>query len=302
MGAGLRTQPIVNTLLIPCWRRPEFLRLCLENLTQAEGIKDVHVIFRPDHGSDPENIKVIEQFKARLGSHEVIPTDRTGYTSTKQSYSLLTGYMIAGQRSTDLVFMVEEDVMVSRDFFRYHTTLHARENLFCSLSTKNHNRQVTTTDDPGAYYLTTLDYCSLGVCFKADTIYEHVIPHINESYLKSPARYVSAKFPGSILHKSMCEQDGLIRRIQENVGPQLPIAYPHVPRAFHAGYYGYNRPQKAPKTFAERLARLRSVIYNKEAMRLASLNPAMAADSEPVPLDIPAWTELRRAQPPELAV
>lgn len=291
----------MNVLLIPCWKRPEFLWHCLDNLTKAEGIKDVHTIFRPDHGSDTQNVNVIYEFADRLGPFEIMTTDRTGYSLTKQSYSLLSGYLIAANKSTDLVFMVEEDVMVSRDFFRFHTSLHSQEpQLFCSLSTKNHNRPVTTTTDPEGYYLTALDYCSLGVCFKAATIKEHIAPHANDTYLRSPMRYVKAKFPDSCLNKSMCEQDGLIRRIQENLGDTSPIAYPHVPRAFHAGYYGYNRPQRTPPTFSERLTQVAGIIYSPEAMRLASLNPAMAADSEPVPLDIPPWQNLRRQQPPEI--
>lgn len=290
----------MNVVLIPCWKRPEFLHICLDNLTKCEGIKDVHVIFRPDRGFDPDNLKVIDHFRQHLGSFDTIHTDATSYTDGKQSYSLLTGYHIAANISSDLVFMVEEDVMVSRDFLKYHQRIHAQEpNLFCSLSTKNHNRRVSTTDNPRSYYLTHLDYCSLGVSLKKEIIQEHITTHISSGYFRSPHKYVRTMFRGSCLNGSMCEQDGLIRRIQER-HPELPIAYPHVPRAYHAGYYGYNRPRKVTGTLEQRIAEATINISSPERMRLASLGPEYYADSEPVELEVGSWQTLTRQQPPEL--
>ncbi len=290
----------MNVLLIPCWRRPEFLHLCLENIVQADGIKSIHVVFRPDTGFDRDNLKVIEGFASHLGSYEILPTDPTPYTDGKQSYSLLTGYHIAANKSDGLVFMVEEDIMVSRDFFRFHQRVHEQEpDIFCSLSTKNHNRPTEVTVNPRAYYLTHLDYCSLGVCFKREVIQECIGPHIQPTYFRSPHKYVQATFRKSILNKSMCEQDGLIRRIQEQ-RPDLPIAYPHVPRAYHAGYYGYNRPKKIAGPLPQRIAEVRKTITSPEAMRLASLRPEYFADSEPVSLTVEPWQTLSRQQPQAL--
>jgi hypothetical protein len=43
----------------------------------------------------------------------------------------------------------------------------------------------------------------------------------------------------SPLDEIYCEQDGLIRRIHDQSG--LEIGFPHYPRAFHAGIWGYHR-------------------------------------------------------------
>jgi hypothetical protein len=40
-----------DVLVIPCWRRPEFLWHCLDNLRRAEGIGELHVLFRPDRAA-----------------------------------------------------------------------------------------------------------------------------------------------------------------------------------------------------------------------------------------------------------
>lgn len=290
----------MNVILIPCWKRPEFLHLCLDHLSKCEGIKDHTIIFRLDAGYDRDNLTVIDSFKDRLGPIQIEPTERTSYTDGKQSYSLLTGYHIAANLSDHLVYMIEEDVMVSPDFLKYHERVHLQEpNIFCSLSTKNHNRKVSPSDNPRDYYLTHLDYCSLGVCFKKEVIHTYLSPHLSPHYFRNPFEYVQATFPRSILNKSMCEQDGLIRRIQEQ-HEDRPIAYPHVPRAFHAGFYGYNRPQKVTGTLSERVHRCYKTIASAEAMKLASLSPAHYADSEPVHFPIEPWQTLTRHQPPEL--
>jgi len=291
----------MNTLLIPCWTRPEFLWHCLDNLTRCEGIRDVLTMFKPDMGHDLANLQVIDEFRDRLGPVEVIRPTPHRHRMTKQSSNLLNGYRIAAENSDELVFMVEEDVMVARDFFRFHATLHAQEpTLFCSLSTANHNRKVDMEDTPDAYYLTHLDYCSLGVCFRRERILSDILPHAGEKYFRSPMLYVHRTFPTSILNTSMCEQDGLIRRIQE-ARPDLPIAYPHRPRAFHAGIYGYNRPKRVTGTVKDKTTRLGSIIYDQAAVLANSLRPEFYADSIPVDLDTPAWTSLRRLQPASIS-
>ena len=40
-----------DILLVPCWRRPEMLWHCIDNICKAEGLETVHVVFRPDSGS-----------------------------------------------------------------------------------------------------------------------------------------------------------------------------------------------------------------------------------------------------------
>jgi hypothetical protein len=36
----------MDVVVLPCWRRPQFLWHCLHNLTRAAGIGSVHVVFR----------------------------------------------------------------------------------------------------------------------------------------------------------------------------------------------------------------------------------------------------------------
>jgi len=193
------------------------------------------------------------------------------------------------------VFMVEEDVMVARDFFRWHQAAHAAEpELFCSLSTRNHNRTVTVSEDPRSYYLTTLDYCSLGVAMRRSVIDDLIAPHVRRAYFERPAEYCRQHFPYSRVGAQFVEQDGLIRRVQEAEGTRRPIAYPYRPRAYHAGFFGYHRSGHLEGDLAERIRAVGEVIYNSQRMRQAIENPEHVADSVPVPLETPVWHSLRR--------
>lgn len=280
----------MNVVLIPCWRRPEFLWHCMENIKLAEGAEALHYIFRPDHGFDPDNLAIIEAFPF---SKTVAPTPRTPYQLAKQSYSLLTGYQLAAAKTDGLVFMVEEDVMVARDFFRWHIEVHRqRPDLFCSIGVANPNRYPTpTSEDPGAYYLGGSDYCSLGVCFPAQVIRERIQPACASSYFVNPVSHCERQYPGLPIGKSYAEQDGLIRRIQMTAGEDAPIAWPWRPRAYHAGFYGKNRGAGPRIKLEQRMQHLADIIYSDEAMRTFAKNPAWYEDSKPINLQTPPWPD-----------
>lgn len=281
----------MDVLLIPCFRRGEFLWHTLDNLVKTGDLDTVKVIFKPDAQHTQEIIHVIKEWAPHLPSWEVASAIPSKHRATKQSLNVLSGYKYAATKTDGLVFQVEEDVMVARDFLKFHRALHANEpNLFCSLSTKNHNRSPTLDGLASSYYLSHGDFCSLGVVMRKEVIEQHINPHINDQYLAHSQAYCKTNWPASTIGDGFTEQDGLIRRIQE--AGNMPTAYPHVPRAFHAGFYGYNRHKYVTGSLQQRIDMLARTIYNPEAMRRAALSPAYVHDSVPVPLDIEPWETL----------
>lgn len=290
----------MDTLIIPCFDRPEILFHTLDNLVQTGDMHTIHTVFKPDMGHAHGILDVIDEYADRLPSYEIRQPSKPDHKTTKQSKNVLEGWQYAASLSTGLVFMVEEDIMVSRDFFRYHRAVHEQHHVFASLSTRNHNRSATVSAESDAYYLSTGDYCSLGVCMRKETIERFIAPHANGMYYRDCIRYCRFNFPSSTLAGDQSEQDGLIRRIQAESG--LPTAYPHVPRGFHAGFYGYNRPNNKSKPqgqFHTKVKELAGIIYNSGRMEHAALTPAYFHDSQPVELDIAPWKQLRQQQPPE---
>jgi hypothetical protein len=280
-------------VLIPAWRRPEMLWHCLENIKLAAFADRMHYIFRFDQGHSPELHEVINGFPF---SHEVAVTPRSHYLIAKQSYSVLTGYQLAASRpsASGRIYMIEEDVLIARDFFRWHAHMHAGPRpLFCSIGVRNPNRAVEQEGRHDEYYLSTLDYCSLGVCFHKAVFNQFVQPHIQPKYFVNPVEYCARHFPGCPIGRAFAEQDGLIRRIQWQQGEQLPIGYSYTGKAYHAGFYGYNRGAGPMGSLAYRIGYVADVIYSDAAMRSFAKHPEWYQDSKPIDLQDLPWNELK---------
>ena len=54
-----------DVVLVPCWRRPEMLWHCIDNICKADGVDSLHIIFRADSGFDPDNLAVIREHACR---------------------------------------------------------------------------------------------------------------------------------------------------------------------------------------------------------------------------------------------
>jgi hypothetical protein len=299
LGAASRAGDAVDrskdVVLLPCWRRPEFLWHCIENLRQADGVENIRVIFRPDTGFTPDILDVILTQGRRLTSFEIQYPPVCPYRRTKQSANVLLGYLQAARQARRFVFLIEEDIMVARDFFRWHYLVHAqRPELFCSIAAKNHNREISVSPMADAYYCSTGDYCSWGVCLDRRVITELIAPHMTMGYFRKPKRYLQSQFPANSLSLAFAEQDGLIRRIQE-VSRQL-LVYPCVPRAYHAGFYGYHRAGGVDGSLAEKVLKLASIIYDLDAMRAATSHAGIAGDSVPVTLSPGEYNVLRSVE------
>ncbi len=279
-----------DVVLIPAWRRPEFLWHCLANIKRAEGAADLHYIFRFDHGHSPELHEIIKDFPF---SHEVAVTRRVPYLVAKQSYSLLTGYAYAAAKTNALVFMIEEDVMVATDFFRWHYEAQAQNpDAFCTIAVANPNRKVIDTGGHDEYYRSSADYCSLGVCFRKDMLLQYVLPAVTERYYVNPIEFCARNFPNSPFGQAFAEQDGLIRRLQWRYEALFPIVWPWQAKAYHAGLYGKNRGAGPSGTLAKRLQYVTDVIYSEEAMRSFAKHPEWFEDSRPINLNAQPWTAL----------
>lgn len=287
----------MNIAVIPCFDRPEFLTLALEHIQQAEGADQLHYIFQLDRGFDRQNINVISAFPF---PHEIRQTPRTPYGLAKQSFSVLSGLTYAASKTDGLVYLIEDDVLIGRDFFRWHQAVHDQhEDLFSSHANLNVNRTIEPEGTWDEYYLTTFDYGSIGTCLKAITIRNDIAPHAQPAYFRSPTHYCQNHFKGCPLGKNFSEQDGLIRRIQW--ASNRPQAYPHTreidgllygPRCYHAGYYGKNRGKGPRIPFQQRLPQLRQIVYSQEHMRSFARHPGYYHDSRPCALELPAWTSL----------
>lgn len=274
-----------DVVLIPCWKRPEFLAVCLQYIQKAKFADEHKYVFLLDYGYDKTLHSVIDKFPF---DKDVRKTPRTKYDLGKQSHNLLEGYKYACTITDGLVYLIEDDIMIANDFFQWHRMAQERIN-FCTIATANNNTKRENGMDLAGYYAgAKADYQSLGVCWQSDMLRRYIVPHANSFYYSNPVYYCS-QFKDSIIGKFFAEQDGLIRRIKETV--LLPVLFAEVPRAFHGGFIGYNRNRnKSIKgTLAQRIAFVNSVMLDAELMRQQCQSQEYFEDSKPINLVNAEW-------------
>jgi hypothetical protein len=226
-----------EVVLIPAWRRADFLHATLMRLWQSD-IGDIPVHILIDRGPSAEVLAVAGGFAAPRPQVTIRVLTEHGYRGN--SYNVLTGYQDAVADGFDLIHLVEEDVFIGRDYFDAHRRAHQlAPDVFAVSLARNHGLPIDQTPPPrdGAIYLYP-HYQSLAVSLRAERL-RTVLDHAHAGYFLDMHGYCRRTFPGTSIQAGHCEQDGLLNRVREAQG--LKVAYAAVPRAYHAGFIGINR-------------------------------------------------------------
>ena len=263
-----------DIVLVPVYSRPDYLRVCLEYLARAEGIADKEVWICIDRGRSliREFYEVLNDFRNQINFSVII---RPEHSYMGNSMNVLEAYKEAYQTDAKFIYLVEDDVVVQPDFFTWHEAVQKTGDYFCSVAyrcLRNTGTFINCTD-PEAYFTTAQDYASIGVGWRRERL-APVIKHACEEYYKNLEPYILKHFPCNRFCTSYAEQDGLIMRVMADV--KGITAWPYVPRAFHFGVNGYNRPRGPRLSYAE----IKEMIYSPEKIAAADLD---FHDVEPMP-------------------
>lgn len=292
-----------DIVLIPTWYRPEYLQLCLEHLAAAEGITSKQIwILQDQHQDDMIRHAVEENW-----TQEVLATWQpyraldikffraSSHCTVGNSRNVLEGYRRAFETDAQFVYLIEDDVFVTPDFFKWHEAVQNDGDYFCSVGCsckfKWQNTTIETTD-PGAYY-TARWYGSYGVGWKRENL-SAIIPHARNEYYSNMDNYVRHNLAGTPLGDQFTEQDGVIERVMWKSGKS--VAFPIASKAFHLGLYGYHRDGQRPNGFLEaKLAGLRKMLADPETFKNPTNNPYN--DIVQMPSTPPApWEKVTKVQ------
>jgi hypothetical protein len=258
--------------LVPTFRRPEYLWLCLEQLEKCEGVQNLQIVITIDNhlrwSYDPEVLRVARAFATRLPLQITV---RSAHHHEGNSTNVLLAYGEALAAGARHIFLVEDDILVLPDFFRWHYAIQDREpEIFASVASPNkHVADWPRRGVPGGYF-TSAAYASHGVCLPARSV-ELLVEHITSAYLSYMPGYLAKRFPHSRLGPQFCEQDGLIDRIIEE--RSLRNAWPCAPRAFHTGFWGYHRTEKTRPggSLEKKVAALRQIVSDTKTLNSLSV-------------------------------
>lgn len=240
---------MADIILIPTYARPDYLRICLEHIAAAEGHQDKIIWICIDRGKAliREYYEVINDFRGAL---QIVTVTRPEHSYQGNSYNVLESYKEAYYSQARYIYLIEDDVFVTSDFFKWHEAVHCREpNILCSVAYRcSRNSEVDKRLDPVAYFKSHRDYASIGVCWKREAL-APIIEHAHDDYYGNLVPYLLQKFPNNRFMECFAEQDGLIMRIMAVTNGC--VAWPYVPRCYHFGVAGYNRPRGPRLSYQE---------------------------------------------------
>jgi len=252
-----------DLVIIPTYYRPEFLYLCLERIMRNPGadrelwlVQDRHTNDFPQYAQEEEETElVVSIFNKNLNLRRIVrrPHDYPG-----NSYNIMEAYKAAYKTKARFVYLIEEDVLVTEDFFRWHETVQGQGDYFCSIGYRCiRNPQVEHVDDPMGYLECGNDYASIGVCWQRANL-AAVVKHARAGYYRDFPGYLQERLPNPGLSTGASEQDGLILRLK--MADPRPAAWASFPRAYHIGVWGYHRPNgfRFCGTLHERVNAMRS--------------------------------------------
>ena len=291
----------MNIVIIPCHRRADFLTVCLERIMAADGASENFYIIAVDRGYAPEVLSVARLFPLPKLVH-VAPR----HPFTGPSYNILEAYREALRMMPRLdarrIYLIEEDVWISKDFFRWHEQAAEKFRPLIASCCRNQNERSESDSinalastplqfglvEPAIVY-EHLSYQSLGVSF--DPMFLSLLMHyVTEDYYRDMVEYCKANFPPSHIPEANAEQDGLIHRVCLRYGART--LYAAAPRAFHAGFTGANRDGRGlTGSLMERVRALKEMT----AEEMNALAPEEFADI--VPCDPEGYGEVELRLP-----
>lgn len=266
-GRPVRFIAVTEIVIVPAWRRPDFLQACLERLAAADEGTQRYVISL-DRGHTRQVAQVATEFVQRIGPVRASARHRV-HPYRGNSYNVLHSYREAIAENPPLIHLVEEDVFVADDYFAWHRGAHALvPDAFAVSGARNQN----FADDPqpvdGAVYIAP-HYQSVAVSFRPERL-APVMKHAISTYYGNCVKYCRKVFPRTQIPHGNAEQDGLINRVAEATHGK--IVYPMAPVAYHAGFVGYHRegepalvPGKQVRAAAAELLAMDATELNRRA-------------------------------------
>lgn len=282
---------MIDVVIMPSYFRPEYLALALEYLAAADGADSKEVWVSQDrHTNDmaymtnelPLVREVAMKFRTKFFAFEYREQPATPYIGNP--YNFLESYKAAFNRpDVRYVYLVEDDVLVSKDFFKWHEAVYEKvPNAFISVGWHCvRNPEAVRDTNPETYITSYRDFSSIGVCWKRENLAPFV-RHARPEYYRDMAVYLRGAFPGSPIPAGQwTEQAGIVTRLLHEAPGERLVVWPTLRRCSHVGVSGYHRPRgyKFTGSLDQRIEALRKAVTDRA---IQGMSHDFEDDIEPV--------------------
>lgn len=281
-----------DIVIVPVFDRPEYLWVCLEHLHRAHGMENKELWICEDiHADKPKGFTIEVEMLATIreairvfGYENVVYYGRHPHTTYGNSHNLMAALRDAYATEAKYVYIVEDDTMVTEDFFDWHEQVQQQYKPFVTCAgriNRSLNFQMNGPEaidesckDPMACVRSHKAYMSWATCFKRENLYWFL------KHAPSNGGYGTWR-PGF-------EQDMFIQDFIRN--SHAATVWPYVPRAYHMGVRSYHRTAGLAfnGTLEEKVKQLREMIGSKEKIRSMAL---LQDDIDPYPSKPIVWGE-----------
>jgi len=209
---------------MPVCHRPEMLALTLQKLRSSNRPDNLDVRIFADDLANLESVKYVrdlyypDAFIFQTEPHTIAPSG---------CWNILNSIKKGYETGADLIFMLEEDVLVQENFFQWHLQQHTSDEYLASCGRKDRHH----------YPLYGPLYTNPGSCLSRRLV-EQIIPHICDGYFLGLREYLDEKLPPRWDEQSSLD-DGLIRRVIRKMGGKC--VYPETPVCAHQGFRFYGK-------------------------------------------------------------
>lgn len=257
-----------DIVIIPTYDRPEYLLVCLERLSYARGASSKEIWIREDnHADHPKDPRIgqfiweIASFAKNLGL-DVIHQEQPEHLSYGNSLNAMTAFEEAYRTDAKHVYLLEDDVMVTADYFEWHEAAQEQFKPFVTCAGRI-NRSLNFEMN-GREAIDESWKC-LNDCVRSRKAYNSWASCFRREEL---GHFVTA-YPDRDKWRPGYEQDIFIQQILRTDHCNLKSVWPYVPRAYHMGWYSYHRTAglKFNGTFAEKVHALRLAISDPAKIR-----------------------------------
>jgi len=259
-----------DIIIIPTFDRPEYLLNCIENLrgviSKSFGTEKWIWITEDIHSDKPksfttqwEMMSVIREANKLFGlTFRYMATQP--HSTFGNSYNVLNAIQEAAvYDDVDKVYLIEDDVMITDDFFRWNEEVHAKFQPWASCAGRLNRSLNFAMNGPEALDETFKD---TRACRESVTAYNSWATCFSRQALQD----ISQMAYGHEHFRPGYEQDIMIQNhIRRN---KLPTIWPYVPRAYHMGWYSYHRDgMRFNGTLEEKIKSLRSTVKNQSRIK-----------------------------------
>lgn len=239
------------------------LWLCLDHLAACPEAQECAVWVCVDVHID-QPFPPMDEIGEVVGMFPQLPiqvTVREPHPYHGNSYNVMMAYAEAAKSDAEFVYLVEDDVIITRDFFWWHLVAQVLHDPFCSVAAENTRSQIK-----GYFETSTKDYASLGVCFPRASV-EDIASHAKHDYFANMPGYVISRY-GTMFEGDSFEQDGLILRVMG--ARHGKSVWTSEPKAQHVGWYSYHRPksQRPLGTVRQRYDQVRLVLTTPNLLEI----------------------------------